>query len=110
MRTGAGKAVAPGVIFAEDDDVAPDVVWISRTRQATALGRTVALHAAPELVVEILSLGPLMSDVTGSDSSSTHAVVCWNTGSLTGRPGRSEVYRRENSPCAWWRRCHATDT
>jgi Uma2 family endonuclease len=60
MQTGAGEAnLAPGVIFAEDDDVAPDVVWISHTRQTTALGPDGHLHAAPELVVEILSPGSI---------------------------------------------------
>jgi len=58
VQTGAGEAnLAPGVIFAEDDDVAPDVIWISHTRRATALGPDGHLHAAPELVVEILSPG-----------------------------------------------------
>jgi Uma2 family endonuclease len=58
VHTGAGEAnLAPGVIFAEDDDVAPDVVWISQARRATALGADGHLHAAPELVVEILSPG-----------------------------------------------------
>ena len=53
----AGQAaVAPGVIFAEDEDVAPDVVWVSQTRLASILegGK---LRAAPELVVEVLSPG-----------------------------------------------------
>jgi Uma2 family endonuclease len=45
------------VIFADDDDVAPDVVWISHTRRAAALGSDGHLHAAPELVVEVLSPG-----------------------------------------------------
>lgn len=58
VQTGAGEAnLAPGVIFAEDDDVAPDVVWISHARRATALGPDGHLHAAPELIVEILSPG-----------------------------------------------------
>ena len=48
---------APGVIFADDDDVAPDVVWISHERLATALDQAGHLHTAPELVVEVLSLG-----------------------------------------------------
>jgi Uma2 family endonuclease len=57
-QTGAGEAnIAPGVIFAEDDDVAPDVVWISQARRATALGPEGHLHAALELVVEVLSPG-----------------------------------------------------
>lgn len=48
---------APGLIFADDDDVAPDVVWISKARLATALGADGKLHAAPELVIEVLSPG-----------------------------------------------------
>jgi Uma2 family endonuclease len=36
LQTGAGEAnAAPGLIFGENDDVAPDVVWISRERLAT---------------------------------------------------------------------------
>src|SRR3954453_20465791 len=50
-------AGAPGIIFADDDDVAPDLVWISRERLATALEPDGKLHAAPDLVVEILSPG-----------------------------------------------------
>ena len=58
-QTEAGEAnLAPGLIFAEDDDVAPDVIWTSRERLATALQPDGKLHAAPELVVEVLSPGP----------------------------------------------------
>lgn len=49
--------MAPGVIFADDDDVAPDGVWISRARLATALDNAGHVHAAPELVIEVLSPG-----------------------------------------------------
>ena len=57
-QTGAGETnAAPGVIFAPDDDVAPDVVWVSRERLAAALGTDGHLHTAPELVVEVLSPG-----------------------------------------------------
>lgn len=58
-QSGAGYAnIAPGVILAEDDDVAPDVVWVSRERLATALREDGKLHAAPDLAVEVLSPGP----------------------------------------------------
>ena len=58
LRTGVGQTNgAPGVIFADDDDVAPDVVWISTARLAEALGADGKLHAAPELMVEVLSPG-----------------------------------------------------
>jgi len=47
--------IGPGIIFAEDDDVIPDVVWISRERRDEILGPDGHFHAAPELVVEVLS-------------------------------------------------------
>src|SRR5439155_2715093 len=50
-------AIAPGVIFADDDDVAPDIVWMSTGRMATILAPDGKLHAAPELIVEVLSPG-----------------------------------------------------
>ena len=49
--------VAPGVIFADDDDVAPDVVWISRERLVAHRDSAGHLRGAPELVVEVLSPG-----------------------------------------------------
>jgi Uma2 family endonuclease len=48
---------APGLIFAADDDVAPDLVWISRERLAAVQDEAGHLRAAPELVVEVLSAG-----------------------------------------------------
>lgn len=57
FEANAGVATAaPGLIFAEDQDVAPDVIWASHARLATILhgGK---LYGAPELVIEILSPG-----------------------------------------------------
>jgi Uma2 family endonuclease len=48
---------APGIIFDDDDDVAPDVIWISSQRLATTLGSDGKIHGAPELVIEVLSPG-----------------------------------------------------
>jgi Uma2 family endonuclease len=57
-ETGLGEAnLAPGVIFSEDNDVIPDVVWISKARLQTALGAGGHLYQAPELVIEVLSPG-----------------------------------------------------
>jgi len=57
VESGLGMtASAPGLLFAEDQDVAPDVVWASHTRLAAIL-RNGKLHAAPELVIEVLSPG-----------------------------------------------------
>jgi Uma2 family endonuclease len=48
---------APGVVFAVEEAVAPDLVWVSRERQAQVLGNDGKLHAAPDLMVEVLSPG-----------------------------------------------------
>lgn len=57
-QTGLGVVnAAPGVIFAEDDDVAPDLVWISHGKLSAALGEDRKLHSAPELIIEVLSPG-----------------------------------------------------
>jgi len=55
-RLGA-TVTAPGLVFAEDQDVIPDVVWISNERYARGLDVAGHLTIAPELVVEVLSLG-----------------------------------------------------
>jgi len=55
---GTGVAlIAPGLVFADDDDVAPDVVWVSHERLAGALDQAGHFTRAPELVVEVLSPG-----------------------------------------------------
>lgn len=56
--SGDGVAVtAPGLIFAESEAVAPDLVWVSRERLSRTIGDDGKLHTAPELVVEVLSPG-----------------------------------------------------
>jgi Uma2 family endonuclease len=55
---GSGKVLsAPGIIFDEENAVAPDVVWISADRLAAVLGADGKLHAAPDLIVEVLLPG-----------------------------------------------------
>ncbi len=57
-RTRAGRAFfAPGVIFSDRDAVAPDVVWVSAARLASVVQRDGKLHAAPDLMAEVLSPG-----------------------------------------------------
>ena len=54
----SGKVLpGPGLIFAEDNDVIPDAIWISHEQFAIALGDDGHLHSAPELVIEVLSPG-----------------------------------------------------
>lgn len=97
--SGLGQVnLAPGVIFAEDDDVAPDVVWTSSARLATILSPDGKLHAAPELVVEVLSPG------TANEQRDRYAklklysrrgvreywIIDWRTRQI-------EMYRREDT-------------
>ncbi len=48
---------APGVIFSQDNDVVPDLIWISNARAVDAYDSAGHLRMAPELMVEVLSLG-----------------------------------------------------
>ena len=47
----------PGLIFTDDNNVIPDLVWISSDRLARMLDESGHLSGAPELVVEVLSAG-----------------------------------------------------
>jgi Uma2 family endonuclease len=58
IQSNLGEVVTtPGIIFTEDDNVIPDLVWISTERLAKILDESGHLIAAPELVVEVLSAG-----------------------------------------------------
>jgi Uma2 family endonuclease len=57
-RSGLGVAlVAPGLVFADDADVIPDVVWVSKDRLSKILDSAGHLRSAPEIVIEVLSPG-----------------------------------------------------
>ena len=57
-QTGTGLPFfTPGLVFSEDNDVIPDVVWISMARLAEAKDEKGHLRLAPELAVEVLSPG-----------------------------------------------------
>lgn len=58
QRTSQGVVnLAPGVIFAEDSGVAPDVVWISSQRMSMVDLASGRVTGAPDLMVEVLSPG-----------------------------------------------------
>jgi len=58
-QTGLGRTFqAPGLVYARDEAVAPDIVWVSRVRLAGIISPDgKRLHDSPDLVVEILSPG-----------------------------------------------------
>jgi Uma2 family endonuclease len=90
--------ITPGLIFADDDDVVPDVVWISYKRLATSLRPDGKLHSAPELVVEVLSPGSenqrrdreVKLKLYSRRGAEEYWVVSW-------QERRVEVYRREDA-------------
>jgi Uma2 family endonuclease len=49
--------VAPGLVFAGDDDVMPDLIWVSHERRRAGTDAAGHLTVAPELAIEVLSPG-----------------------------------------------------
>lgn len=98
-KSNLGKVYfAPGLILAEDDDVAPDVVWISHERLAVASAAEGKLHVAPDLVIEVLSAGSanerrdrkLKLDLYSRHGVSEYWIVNWRTRQI-------ELYRRDQA-------------
>ena len=98
-ETGLGLVMAaPGLILGDDDDVAPDLVWISKALLTTALGADGHLHTAPELVIEVLSPGRVNERRDRESKLRLYSrrgvqeywIIDWRT-------RRIEVYRRDNA-------------
>lgn len=111
VRTGAGTAnAAPGVIFADDDDVAPDVVWVSRERLPALLAADRHLHGAPDLIVEVLSPGKRNSERDREAKQKLYSrrgvreywIVDWQRRQI-------EVYRRREAALHLIATLHAED-
>jgi Uma2 family endonuclease len=111
-QTQMGMAnLAPGVIFGDDEDVVPDVVWISYQRLMTALQPDGKLHSTPELVVEILSPGSANErrdrDVKRKLYSRRGAEEYWI---VNWQQRRLEIYRRVEAVLTLNRTLNETDT
>lgn len=58
LETRSGEAsIGPGVLFTEADNVIPDVAWVSQSRLSVVLDESGHLIEAPDLAIEVLSLG-----------------------------------------------------
>ncbi|GAC1378182.1 MAG: Uma2 family endonuclease [Ktedonobacteraceae bacterium] len=103
--------ITPGVIFADDDDVVPDVVWISNERLTTAFQEDGKLHSSPELVIEILSPGSsnerrdreVKLKLYSRRGAREYWIINW-------QERRLEVYRRENAVLILDRTLDETDS
>ena len=111
-RTEEGEAnFAPGLIFADDNDIVPDVVWISNERLAFALEADGKLHAAPELVIEVLSPGSanakrdrqLKLNLYSRREAQEYWIVDWQTRQV-------EVYRRKGNALTLYAILHEGDS
>lgn len=85
-----------GLIFSRLSGVIPDLVWVRADHYRAVLvhpdtgRRDGKLHAAPSLVVEVVSPGRENSGRTARSSSrSTRATACGSIGSRTRPPARS---------------------
>ncbi len=56
QKTGLGQAIInPGIIFSDNDNVIPDVIWISQEKLNVCVDNSGHFTSAPELIVEVLS-------------------------------------------------------
>lgn len=56
--SGLGSVIiAPGLIYSDDNNCIPDVIWVSHARRTEWERADGKLHGSPELVVEIMSPG-----------------------------------------------------
>jgi len=111
-ESGAGVAfIAPGVVFSDDDDVGPDVVWVSHGRLKGSLDHAGHFTRAPELVVEVLSPGKRNEHrdrvaklrLYSRRDVSEYWIVDWMRRLV-------EVYRREGDELKLAEKLHADNT
>jgi Uma2 family endonuclease len=101
----------PGIIFTDDTNVVPDVIWISRERLNAVLHADGRLHNSPELVIEVLSPGAenerrdreVKLKLYSRRSVKEYWVVNWQEQNL-------EVYQRENTVLTLEKTLEANDT
>ncbi len=109
-ESGAGRPLqAPGIVYADDEAVAPDVVWIRRERLDALLAADGKLHASPDIVIEVLSDGSEQRDRSAKlHLYARHGVpeywlVDW-------RAQRIEIYRHQQGALRLAQTLHRGDT
>lgn len=99
VSSGLGEAsIMPGLIFSDSDNVAPDVAWVSYERLAQIQDEAGHFRGAPELVVEVLSLGKANEDRDRLAKLKLYSVQGVQEYWIVDRIAqRIEVYRRDNA-------------
>jgi Uma2 family endonuclease len=110
--TKLGEAeIGAGLIFGDNDDVIPDVLWMSKEKYAALIDDTGHFRGAPDLVIEVLSAG---ADNEKRDREiklklySSHGVLEYWIADW--RAKQIQVYRRENGLLKLAMTLFATDT
>ena len=112
IQSGGGGQIipAPGLVYAADRAVAPDLVWCSTERSAAVVGTDGKLHASPELVVELLSPGKtnedrdreLKLDLYSRQGVDEYWITNWPTKTI-------EIYRRDAEGLSLAQTLHSGD-
>ena len=110
--TKLGEAeIGAGLIFGDNDDVIPDVIWMSKEKYADLVDDTGHFRGAPELVIEVLSAGTdnerrdreVKLKLYSSRGVLEYWIADW-------RAKQIQVYRRENGVLKLTMTLFATDT
>jgi len=111
-NTGMGYAViGAGLIFGDNDDVIPDVIWMSKEKYAALIDDAGHFRGAPDLVIEVLSAGTdnekrdreIKLKLYSSRGVLEYWIADW-------RAKQIQVYRRENGILKLAMTLFATDT
>jgi Uma2 family endonuclease len=104
-------AIGAGVIFGDQDDVIPDVVWVSKAKYEALIDASGHLLGAPDLAIEVLSSGTENEkrdrEVKLKLYSSRGVLEYWIA---DWRNKQVEVYRRENGVLKLEMTLFASDT
>jgi Uma2 family endonuclease len=99
LSSGTGQVIlTPGLIFAPEQDVIPDMIWISYARMAALVDEGGHFRGAPELMVEVLSPGRVNEQRDREVKLSLYSrqgvqeywIVDWRTRTV-------ELYRRDGA-------------
>jgi Uma2 family endonuclease len=103
--------IGAGLIFGDNDDVIPDVIWMSKEKYAALIDDTGHFHGAPDLAIEVLSAGTenekrdrqVKLKLYSNRGVLEYWIADW-------RAKQIEVYRRENGVLKLVLTLFATDT
>ncbi len=99
QTTASLVTTVPGIIFSNDNDVVPDVIWISKARRAASMQPDGKLQGAPELAIEVLSPGTANENRDYEAKRGLYSRQGVNEYWIVSWPERRvEIFRRDQNP------------